>query len=108
MQKESSELTSGTLHLMPAVEVVRGEATSDDVVKTTVAMLRSAGKKPVIVNKDVPGQIGIRILYAMIREATWLVENKIASAEDVDIAIKEALGSRLEILGPAGLLISLA
>jgi len=87
-------------HLMPAVEVVMGEETSDETVDKTVALLRSAGKKPVVVRKDVPGQIGIRILYAMIREATWLVENNIASPQDVDTAIKEALGSRLEILGP--------
>jgi len=86
--------------LMPAVEVVRGEATTDDVVEKAVKILRSAGKTPVVVRKDVPGQIAIRILYAMIREATWLVENDVATAEDVDIAIKEALGSRLEILGP--------
>ena len=66
-------------HLMPAVEVVMGEETSDETVDKTVALLRSAGKKPVVVRKDVPGQIGIRILYAMIREATWLVENNIAS-----------------------------
>ena len=87
-------------HLVPAVEVTRGERTSLDTVEKTVSLLKKVGKKPAIINRDVPGQIGIRILYAMIREATWLVENKIASPEDIDNTVKEALGARLEVLGP--------
>ena len=87
-------------HLVSAVEVTRGEKTSSDTLERTFSILQKAGKRPTIVNRDVPGQIGIRILYAMIREATWLVENHIASAEDVDNIVKEALGTRLEILGP--------
>jgi 3-hydroxybutyryl-CoA dehydrogenase len=87
-------------HLVPAVEVTLGEKTSEETLDKTLSFLREAGKKPATVRKDVPGQIGIRILYAMIREATWLVENEIASAEDVDNIVKEALGGRLEILGP--------
>ncbi len=87
-------------HLVSAVEVTRGEKTSSDTVDKTVSILRKVGKKPAVVNRDVPGQIGIRILYAMIREATSLVESGTASAEDVDNIVKEALGTRLEILGP--------
>lgn len=87
-------------HLVAAVEVTRGEKTSDDTVERIVSILKSGGKRPVVVNRDVPGQIGIRILYAMIREATSLVENGIASPQDVDNVVKQALGGRLEILGP--------
>jgi 3-hydroxybutyryl-CoA dehydrogenase len=86
--------------LMRAVEVTKGDKTSTETVEKMVSILKSAGKKPAVVNKDVPGQIGIRILYAMIRQATWLVENGVASAEDVDNVVKEALGTRLEVLGP--------
>jgi 3-hydroxyacyl-CoA dehydrogenase len=86
--------------LMRAVEVTKGEKTSPATVEKIVSILRNAGKKPAVVNKDVPGQIGIRILYAMIREATWLVENGVASADDVDSVVKEALGTRLEVVGP--------
>ena len=85
---------------MTAVEVVRGEKTSQQTVDRTVKLLRSIGKKPAVVQKDVPGQIGIRILYAMIREATWLVENGVATPEDIDTVVKEALGTRLEVVGP--------
>ena len=87
-------------HLMPAVEVVYGEKTIDATVSETVSILRAIGKKPAVVRKDVPGQIGIRILYSMIREATHLVEAGVASPEDVDTIVKEALGTRLEVLGP--------
>jgi 3-hydroxybutyryl-CoA dehydrogenase len=87
-------------HLMPAVEVVYGEKTSDETARRTVEILRGIGKRPAIVRKDVPGQIGIRILYSMIREATHLVESGVASPEDIDIVVKEALGTRLEVVGP--------
>jgi 3-hydroxybutyryl-CoA dehydrogenase len=87
-------------HLVQAVEVVRGEKTSDETVERTVSMLKKIGKKPAVVQKDVPGQIGIRILYAMIREATSLVEKGVATPEDVDTIVREALGTRLEVVGP--------
>jgi 3-hydroxybutyryl-CoA dehydrogenase len=87
-------------HLMPAVEVVYGEKTNDSTVARTVDILRDIGKKPAVVRKDIPGQIGIRILYSMIREATYLVESGVASPEDVDTVVKEALGTRLEVVGP--------
>ena len=86
--------------LMQAVEVTRGENTSEESVEEMILTLRRIGKKPVLVRKDVPGQIVIRILYAMIREATWLVENGVATPEDIDTAVKEALGTRLEVVGP--------
>jgi len=86
--------------LMRAVEVVMGDKTSQKTVEKTVSILESIGKRPAVVKKDVPGQIGIRILYAMIREATWLVENGVASPKDIDTAVKEALGTRLEVVGP--------
>jgi 3-hydroxybutyryl-CoA dehydrogenase len=87
-------------HLMPAVEVVYGEKTNDSTVSKTVEILRGIGKKPAVVRKDIAGQIGIRILYSMIREATHLVESGVASPEDIDTVVKEALGTRLEVIGP--------
>lgn len=87
-------------HLMPAVEVVYGEKTNEATVSKTVEILRGIGKKPAVVRKDVAGQIGIRILYSMIREATFLVESGVASPEDIDTVVKEALGTRLEVVGP--------
>jgi len=85
--------------LLQAVEIVRGEKTSDVTIQVAKTLLEKVGKKPVVVNKDVPGQIGIRILYAIIREATSLVEKGVATPEDIDTVIKETLGTRFPVLG---------
>ena len=86
-------------YLLRAVEVVKGATTTDETVRVACDLLTKVGKRPVVVKKDVPGQIGIRILYAMLREAMYLVEKGVASAEDVDTVVKEALGSRLPVVG---------
>jgi 3-hydroxybutyryl-CoA dehydrogenase len=85
--------------LLRAVEVVKGTETTDETVKVARDLLIRVGKKPVIVQKDVPGQIGIRILYAMVREAISLLEKGVASPEDIDTVVKEALGTRLPVVG---------
>jgi 3-hydroxyacyl-CoA dehydrogenase len=86
-------------YLLRAVEVVKGASTTDETVKVTCNLLTKVGKKPVVVKKDIPGQIGIRILYAMLREAISLVEKDVASPEDIDTVVKEALGTRLPVVG---------
>lgn len=86
-------------HLMPLVEVVKGEQTAEDTVQSLVALLRKAGKKPVVVRKDTPGQLGNRLFHALIREGFWIVQEGIASAEDVDTAIKGGLGRRFPVYG---------
>ena len=86
-------------YLLRAVEVVRTIGTADETVQLTCDLLKKAGKKPVVVKKDIPGQVGIRILYAMLREAMSLVENGVASPEDIDTVVKEALGTRLPVVG---------
>jgi 3-hydroxyacyl-CoA dehydrogenase len=86
-------------YLLRAVEVVKAAGTTDETVKVTCDLLTKVGKKPVVVKKDIPGQIGIRILYAMLREAMSLVEKGVASPEDIDTVVKEALGTRLSVVG---------
>jgi 3-hydroxyacyl-CoA dehydrogenase len=86
-------------YLLRAVEIVKGTASTDEAVDVTRDLLTKVGKKPVIVKKDVAGQIGIRILYAMLREAMSLVEKGVASPEDIDTVVREALGSRLPVVG---------
>ncbi len=86
-------------YLLRAVEVVKAAGTTDETVKVTYGLLTKVGKKPVVVKKDIPGQIGIRILYAMLREAMSLVEKGVASPEDIDTIVKEALGTRLPVVG---------
>lgn len=87
-------------HLMPLVEVVKGQRTSMATIDTLSDFLSSAGKKPVKVLKDTPGQLGNRLFQALIREAAHIVEEGIASVEDVDIAVKNGLGRRFPVYGP--------
>lgn len=87
-------------HLMPLVEVVRGEDTADDAVAAVEAVARAIGKIPVRVNRDVPGFIGNRLLHAMWREAIDLVERGIASPADVDRVARLTFGLRLAAVGP--------
>jgi 3-hydroxybutyryl-CoA dehydrogenase len=86
-------------HLMPLVEVVKGENTSQETVDAIVALLEQAGKKPVVVLKDTPGQLGNRLFHALLREAIWIVQEGIASAEDVDTAVKTSFGRRFPVYG---------
>lgn len=86
-------------HILPLVEVVRNDETSDETVETILAVLRSANKVPVVVRKDMPGQIGNRLQYALFREAVSLVEKGVCSPEDVDTVIKMSFGRRLSTIG---------
>ncbi len=87
-------------HLIPLVEVVKSDASSDEVAKTVMEVLRSAGKKPVLCKKDVPGFIANRMQHAWWREAISIVENGIADAATVDEAVRYSFGLRLPQLGP--------
>ncbi len=87
-------------YLIPLVEVVRTKYVSEETVKATYELLEEAGKKPVIVKKDVPGFLANRMQHALFREALSIVENDIASPEDVDKAIKYGFGMRLGICPP--------
>lgn len=86
-------------HLMPLVEIVRGDKTSPAVAEDLRALLLECGKVPVIVKKDRPGQLGNRLQHALIREAANIVAEGIADAEDVDLAAKTGFGLRLPVYG---------
>jgi 3-hydroxybutyryl-CoA dehydrogenase len=87
-------------HLVPLVEVVIGDKTTEATARYTSELLKSWGKTPVIVKKDLPGQLANRIQQAVIREAVNLVAEGIASPEDVDTAIKASFGIRFPVWGP--------
>jgi 3-hydroxybutyryl-CoA dehydrogenase len=86
-------------HILPLVEVVRNDETSEETVQTILDLMRSANKTPVVVQKDIPGQVGNRLQYALFREAVSLVEQGVCSAEDVDTVIKMSFGRRLSTIG---------
>ena len=87
-------------HLVPLVEVVMSDRTSARTADWVMKTLKTWGKSPVLVRKDLPGQLANRILQAVIREASHIVEIGLASAEDVDTAVKMGMGIRFPVWGP--------
>jgi 3-hydroxybutyryl-CoA dehydrogenase len=87
-------------HVMPLVEVVKGDQTSEDTIETTYQLLQKAGKSPVIVNKDIPGFIHNRLQAALGREASALIQAGVASPQDIDIAVTRGFGLRFSVCGP--------
>lgn len=87
-------------HMIPLVEVVKTEWTDNESVDDMMLLLGAVGKKPVRVEKDVPGFIGNRLQHALWREAISLVENGVCTAEAVDDVVKASFGRRLAVLGP--------
>lgn len=87
-------------YLIPLVEVVKAAGTSDAAMDATVELLTRAGKRPIRVNKDVPGFVANRLQHALWREAVSIVENGIADAATVDEAVRSSFGLRLPVLGP--------
>ena len=87
-------------YLVPLVEVIETDGTAPGSVSRMIALLRSVGKTPVHVQKDVPGFVGNRLQHALWREAVALVQEGICDAETVDIVVKASFGRRLAVLGP--------
>lgn len=87
-------------YLIPLVEVSGGDDTLAEVKDYTCNLLRSMGMHPVLVKKDVPGNIGTRLQHALWREAISIVEHGIADPKTVDEVIKKGLGIQLAVLGP--------
>ena len=87
-------------HVVPIVEVIRGEKTSDDVIKRTREIWLGLHRIPILINKDIPGFILNRIQHAMIREATFLLAEGVAGAEDIDLTVSLGLAPRMTVSGP--------
>ncbi|WP_144097784.1 3-hydroxybutyryl-CoA dehydrogenase [Croceicoccus sediminis] len=85
-------------YLMPLVELAPATVTDEDVVGRTRAILSAAGKVP-IVCRGAPGYIVPRIQALAMNEAARIVEEGVASAEDVDLAVRTGFGIRFAVLG---------
>jgi 3-hydroxybutyryl-CoA dehydrogenase len=86
--------------LMPPVELVAGEQTDPAVLATMAATLQALGKQPVLVRRDVPGFVWNRLQFALLRECVWLVDEGVASTEDVDRVVRDGLARRWRRVGP--------
>ncbi len=77
---------------MDLVEVIRGAHTDEETLETVEALAEDLGKTPVRVQKDSPGFIVNRILIPMLNEAAWLVDEEVATVEEVDATTTESIG----------------
>jgi 3-hydroxybutyryl-CoA dehydrogenase len=86
-------------HIIPLVDVVKGPQTSRETVETVENLLVKLGKKPVVLEKFIPGYIVNRLQRALAREIFHLLDNGYATPKDIDTAVKASLGIRIPILG---------
>ena len=87
-------------HLIPLVEVVRGSKTNDETVERSMALMNDMNKKPIEVKKEAPGFVGNRLQFALLREAQHILQEGIATKEDIDAAVLYSIGRRLPVTGP--------
>jgi 3-hydroxybutyryl-CoA dehydrogenase len=87
-------------YLVPLVEVIQAEKTSDQTLARTMVLLASVGKEPAHVKKDVPGFVANRLQHALWREAIAMVAEGICDAVTLDRCVKNSFGLRLPVLGP--------
>jgi 3-hydroxybutyryl-CoA dehydrogenase len=87
-------------YLLEPVEVVRGAETSDETMATTVEFVEVVDRKPVVVERDVPGFVWNRIQSAVVRECLHLAAEGVASIEDIDSAIRDGYARRTSVVGP--------
>lgn len=86
-------------HLIPLVELVPGEQTAPETVERVRDFFQQLGKYPVILNKEVPGHIANRLAAAIWRESLALLDEGVASVEDIDAALCQGPGLRWALMG---------
>ena len=90
-------------HLIPMIEVIPGERTSEETVDAAVALVERIGYEAVV-EREVPGFVENRILYAIMREAVDLVDRGIIDADGMDRCVRWGIGYKLAVIGPMELL----
>jgi 3-hydroxyacyl-CoA dehydrogenase len=90
-------------HLIPMIEVIPGEQTSQETVDAASALVRRIGYHPVV-EKEVAGFVENRILYAILRECLDLVDRGIIDPEGLDLNVRWGIGYKLAVIGPMELL----
>lgn len=87
-------------HLTLPVEITRGAKTSEETMRATVALAQRIGRRPFRVERDAPGFLWNRLQMALVREAVHIVEQGVATPEDVDEAMRWGLALRWTAVGP--------
>lgn len=86
--------------IIPLIEIIRNDATTEEVAQAIYDLSLRIDKKPALVQKDVPGFAANRIQLAVLREACDLVSRGVISADGIDAVMKYGLGFRWAVLGP--------
>ncbi len=89
-------------HILPLVEVIKHPKVDEAAIATTRRAWEKLGKSPITVNVDIPGFVANRLQHSLTRQAIDLFVNGIASAEDIDNAVRYGFGARFISVGPLG------
>ncbi|KAI4123973.1 MAG: hypothetical protein LQ347_005916 [Umbilicaria vellea] len=87
-------------HIMPLLEVVPSPMTRPEIITRTVDFWRGLGREPVVIKKEVTGFVANRLAFALFREAIHLVNDGVASVEDIDKVVQASMGPRWTVAGP--------
>jgi carnitine 3-dehydrogenase len=87
------------VYLLPLVELVAGERTAAATIDRAAALYKSIGMRPLVVRKEIVGFIADRLMEALWREALWLVNDDVATTEEVDAAVVYGCGLRWSLMG---------
>jgi carnitine 3-dehydrogenase len=87
------------VYLLPLVEVCGGAATAPEAVERAAAAYRAVGMRPLVVRREIDGFVADRLMEALWREALWLVADDVATAEEIDDALRYGAGLRWAFMG---------
>jgi carnitine 3-dehydrogenase len=87
------------VYLLPLVELCGGERTAPETVERAAGLFRSVGMHPLVVRSEIDGFVADRLLEALWREALWLVNDGVATVEEIDDAIRYGAGLRWAFMG---------
>lgn len=87
-------------YLLEPVEVVRGAETADRTMERLIAFVEEVDRRPIVVERDVPGFVWNRVQNAVVRECLHLIEEGVASVEDVNAAVRDGYARRTSVIGP--------
>ncbi|WNV11751.1 3-hydroxyacyl-CoA dehydrogenase NAD-binding domain-containing protein [Tardiphaga sp. 709] len=87
-------------HVIPLVEVLGGDRTRPDAVVLAKAFYQKLGKRPIVLLKERVGHLSNRLQFALLREAINCLNEGVASADDIDAAVRWGLGLRWALMGP--------
>jgi 3-hydroxyacyl-CoA dehydrogenase len=91
-------------HLIPMIEVIPGDGTSEETVAAASALIERLGYYPSLLRKEVPGFVENRVLYAIMRECLALVDEGVIDPEELDLNVKWGIGYKLAVIPPMQLL----